>query len=281
VERNPYDVEEKYHRAISKKAPYISPHGTFFAIEGYYQAIKFLRDFGPLEHHAPCVIKAWGLDLGAPRDSGRRCWVNLEEFWRRQRRYKTAVNLYQAFDDLERLKAAWSEIYWNEIHVDLDDLDRIQPPLLKWEKDHILVAGDLILRGQDIPVRPELFEEWLEKASVEDLKLLALEVITRELKTFAGNQTVWRHCIRDGHPVFTLVTRQTSLWSAMWQFFARDSDGGVKWRICPHCQKLFVPPRKDRMCCTARIQELYSKRIWWAQNRGKMARLKRHGRSAR
>jgi len=53
----------------------------------------------------------------------------------------------------------------------------------------------------------------------------------------------------------------TSLWTVIWQLFARDTLG-VSWRICPHCNRLFYPTRKDRFFCTSRLQVLHSKREW-------------------
>jgi hypothetical protein len=274
-----YEVEKTYRDAVSKRNPYLAPHGNFAGIQNgnNYHAVEFLRDFGALDKPPEeagignCLIR----DAGKVWDS-RKLWVNLDDFWRRHRRYQAVVSLREAFGDRERLKAAWREIY-----AHLDDLNRIDPPMLKWELDHRFIAARWIQQGKDIPDHPEPFDRWLEGAEANDLKLLALEITTRELKNFAGSQVAWRYRVDGGRPAFRLITKQTSLWAAMWQFFARGTEAGVKWRICPHCGKLFSPSRKDRLYCTARIQELYSKRIWWEQNRGKMARLKRHGRSAR
>jgi integrase len=39
-----------------------------------------------------------------------------------------------------------------------------------------------------------------------------------------------------------------TLWHCLWFMFALDVQG-IGWRRCPHCNKLFKPPRKDRIYC--------------------------------
>ena len=57
---------------------------------------------------------------------------------------------------------------------------------------------------------------------------------------------------------FVRSCRFESLLSVIWDQLATDL-AGISWRICPHCGKLFYPPRKDRFYCTTRQQTIASK----------------------
>jgi len=65
------------------------------------------------------------------------------------------------------------------------------------------------------------------------------------------------------------------LWAFLWHLLALDIRGGVGWRACPHCGRIFYPPRSDRFYCTAEQQRLASKREWWHRNRGRDATANR------
>jgi hypothetical protein len=254
-----YDPREAYIRAVQKRDPYASPHATFRGIRNPYQAIQFLRDFGPLTKDTDSVILVDEPEAG---EGDRLGWfVNLERFFRCQREFRAIVEFWDALPDDERLQSIW-----------LSFSDHSDSPFhLEWNWDlkYWAVVEGLSFYSEPWRKPGELSPaEWLKKAScVPELRDLTYALIVRTVERYAAGKVQWQ--IRpdeSGRPTFTPGVEIESLWSAMWEFFALDTVGGITWRICPHCGKVFSPPRKDRLFCTARLQQLHSKREWWRKS---------------
>jgi hypothetical protein len=111
--------------------------------------------------------------------------------------------------------------------------------------------------------------------TLNDLRLeaLALSLIEEELKRHAIPVVEWvqvpiRRDHADDGVSFRLHLTRTSLWQFIWTLFAQETCATRPWRICPHCNRAFHPPRQDRFFCTPRLQQLYSKRQWALRTRG-------------
>jgi hypothetical protein len=102
---------------------------------------------------------------------------------------------------------------------------------------------------------------------------LALWLIERELNRHSQPTGRWLRSIEYDPSdcvesvSFRVVLSATPMWALIWQLFAQETCSQRSWRICPHCNRAFYPPRKDRYFCTPRLQQLYSKRRWANENR--------------
>jgi hypothetical protein len=110
------------------------------------------------------------------------------------------------------------------------------------------------------------FADWIGSASDAEVKEAAIGVVQRELVGQLQNRLPW--WIRTGPDLrFELTLLRGTLWHIMWEMLAWDTSSRTSWRICPHCGKLFYPPRRDRFYCTSRQQVLASKRQYAAEQR--------------
>jgi hypothetical protein len=229
-------------------------------------ALEFLRNFGALSTEPPDLRS---VEVSQMRYTGPGKFLfDLDQFFRRRKRFVGITGLWEALPDRERLRAAWQSIA-----VELEDIDQAGEPLIRdWAADYLLaealepaMAPAGFQRG-DTPI----FDSWLAGAPDEALRRLAIRVIERELDTTVGNAAHWR-AVSITEPTFRLEVQPHSLWSMIWHCFAWDTDNGILWRICPHCGKVFSPPRRDRLFCTTKLQQLHSKREWWNRNRRGLA----------
>lgn len=158
------------------------------------------------------------------------------------------------------LSAAWAELV-----EALDQINFCQPPLLDPQRD-IQIQNWSGFPGIE---EREKFKAWLKHPGyMERWRDKAIATIQEEINAHAiPDLRPWWHRVENNRmPAFALALRTLSLWSAIWQFFARDTLG-VGWRVCPHCNKVFYPPRRDRFFCTTELQQLHSKRQWAKKDR--------------
>lgn len=265
-EMEQYEIEPLYERACRKRDPALSPHTALRLLEygKPSDAFAFLEKFGPF----------WleGSDLlpGQPSDSDvyvtagptMTVWLNLDVFWAAQRRYVTVVELLGAYrgDGRLSLRNAW------KVLVDhLDEIDKVRPPLL----DQLRLAVWAAPEEEPASIADrDKFLKWL-LAPDRHLRERTPNFIGDELNHQAHDCKPWWRWVEGQGFVMSLSSM--SLWAIIWQLFARDTLG-VSWRVCPHCNRLFYPTRKDRFFCTSRLQVLHSKRQWARTHRKSSAR---------
>lgn len=120
------------------------------------------------------------------------------------------------------------------------------------------------LSNVNIETLPFDSDEMMPSTRKGQLKV-AMWLLSIELNEVLGDrQARW---VAEGEALRLRIPPPTSLWEMIWQLFAADTTS-VSWRICPHCQELFYPPRTDRYYCTSRQQILASKREWARHRRG-------------
>ena len=246
-----YNVFDAYRVARRKLKPRLSPHGSFRSLSyrDHSQAVEFMARFGPLlsdcrEHFLrSSLVPEWF--------SG---WVNLDDFWKRQLRFTLISRLYEALSSRgseAKLRRAWEQLLCEGENNDLGPLRRMP------------TDGS---SGGAYSGQPD--EEWIKAATPQELRIQAIALIQRELNKHAGKGSAWPFWAAETESqAFHPTLMVDSLWAAIWQLFGLDTSTERPWRVCPHCFKLFYPPRKDRLYCTTRVQELYSKRRWWEENR--------------
>jgi hypothetical protein len=263
---NGYDVREAYQKALAKKNPYLSPHAVFrgLANNNNFQLVSFLGDFGPLDIKVGSTLRELRSLPASPQAASerRREWlVDVQDFWRRQRKYKAVMDLWNVFADADRLRAALVEgsEYFSSAYIDAVALRRLFAEARR--RGSSFDAAEPTLEKQQA-------DDFVQGATASDVRLVAEFVIQAELESAAIGTPWWEvENRKEQAPGFRLAVRVESLWAAMWQCFAQDTHNGMIWRICPHCGKVFWPPRKDRFFCTPELQQLHSKREWWNHNR--------------
>lgn len=260
-----YDIRTAYDRAVKKGDPYLSPHGLFRRLQpgDNFHAVEFFEKFGPLTHPwslGEIPIKK-GMDflenvrhfmgkqlpghvpLTRPRikfneliDTVR---VDLKEFWAMHAEFRIIAQLYESRHDKKSLAWAWREFFQHRPR----DWAVPGPGYL----DHLERSGFRYQRGEAL-------------ACVE----LALN------HHMADCRLRWEPADRLRES-WRLSVTMDSLWSVIWELFASDA-ARVPWRLCPHCQRVFYPPRRDRFYCTTRQQTLASKREYSRRYRRREAR---------
>jgi len=120
--------------------------------------------------------------------------------------------------------------------------------------------------GSAFPWRDGYFFEWVRKAQDQQLMEAAAGIIAKELDLNTDQMRLSWGCANPSRLQFHLVPYATSLWSAIWHLFARDTSAGIGWRVCPHCLKLFYPRRKDSYFCEPKYQKLYAANRWWSEH---------------
>lgn len=243
-------MRQCYESALAKKNPYASPHYTFRALtpRDDYQAVKFLKRFGPLEPDDLLDNPPPGEDFN--RHAGK-AWLSLEHFWAKQWLFVGMLQIYDVLSDPDDLRECWRVLTSrrNEETLKLDDLWRERAPLI----DSRPLKTDA----------PDL-ADWVTFATNHDLRHFSEVALFEHIKAaIAGVQPYCtQNTGRDGRLRFPLQLEPQSLWAAMWEMFRLDTDRGVLARLCPHCHKIFFAPRKDRFYCTPQLQQLASKRRW-------------------
>ena len=245
-----YSPREVREKAIKRKDPFISPHSTFRGIRNAYQAIQFLRDFGPLSRDDPATIF-----VDRRRVSEPHFFINLNEFFRMQRIYAAIADLWDKYPDVEMLRESWTRI----LRAKNGPFELYYTHMDTWHvSERASDAENFSWASEPDPL------EWTTSGPATELQSLTFGLISRELQRHLPGKIEWTLRLDEqGRPTFRPEAAITSLWSAMWESFALDSVGGIVWRICPHCGKVFYPARRDRFFCTPRLQQLHSKRTWW------------------
>jgi hypothetical protein len=274
-----YEVRAAYDQAEKKRNPQLSPHTALRRAWNKREVLNFLSEFGPLLQDPPHTVPAnlidekWDrADVAIPR------MIDLRDFERRQSCYSVVLRLYDALHDSERLKREWRDAVGKIAELESGGF----PPIrcyISYDTDEEEPIWSVASRSPGNPsdssfpavgrLEFEGFPDWIEKAAFDDLRWLAHQVIVRAVEEHASNRVGWLVGGDEvGRPKFRPTATPPSLWAAIWSFFAADTERSVLWRLCPHCAKLFIPPRRDRYYCTSRLQQLYSKRKWARENRG-------------
>jgi hypothetical protein len=255
-----YDLPTTYEDAHAKNNPCLAPHGFFRELHSgnNKQAQEFLEKFGPLTLEPAQRVHGIG-----------PVHVNLAEFWSLQRRFSLIAAISESIDDRKPLEAALLKSYQNryDFAIPIGQISGLPP---RFE------AG----REYEFPWQGQMQDasEWLGSAPMEELRECALQLILFELNTHTQElRVVWERGWEASGRRFRPVVWVTSLRSAMWEFWGRDTIG-LSWRRCPHCQTLFYPKRHDQTCCTPHQQALWSKRRYAAEQRAQERQRKRGNR---
>jgi hypothetical protein len=260
-EADDYEPHAAYDRACKQRNPKLSPHTAFRRVSKLSDLLFFLRDFGPLTNgKAPGVIRDGGREPGPeegivewlPEDEPKK-FVNLDDFWRKQRHYDGVVRLWDVLAQHEGLKAQWQRLLVERSEPFYDEAEDW------WHIEQWSAESKESSRSVDLV-------EWVSNLSAHDLRISTTGFIVRQVRENATGGMFWRwHKDGLGGILFAPEAKVGSLWAAIWEFFALDTGAGHIWRVCPHCGKLFYPSRRDRFFCTPRQQQLYSKRRYWRQ----------------
>lgn len=242
-----YDLRAKYEKAREKDDPLLSPHGFFRSLQfgNRKHALEFTHTFGSLTWK-PRAFRN-GADLYTR--------LNLGEFWAKHRRYCRVAALIENHSRPADMRDALSTLQKEIALLDVADSFPLGLP-------RAFSGASRRPLGTDTAK----FDKWLESAGDDNLRKLAERVIHREFVGQLQERKPW--WIRKGPELrFELTLLSGTLWNIMWEMLAWDTSSGVSWRTCPHCGKLFYPPRRDRFYCTSRQQVLASKREYAAEQR--------------
>jgi hypothetical protein len=242
-----YDLRAKYEEAREKDDPLISPHGFFRSLkfQSRKHALEFTSNFGPLTWKPRKITR--GTDLYTR--------VNLADFWAKHSRFCRVAALMENHLQPHQLRTAIS-ILNEEISV-LDAADSFPVGIPR-------VFREMSRRPVGIP--QQVFANWIGSASDNAVREAAEDLVHNELIGHLHKRQPW-WIRRRPELRFELTLLGGSLWHVMWEMLAWDTSNQTFWRICPHCGKLFYPPRCDRFYCTSRQQVLASKRQYAARQR--------------
>lgn len=254
-----YDPFEEHERAVRRRDPLLSPHGMLLALrtDDVGHAIEFFMKFGPLFLQRTQHRMTYGPGTTGP--------IDMNAFWALQLRFKLVTSLYAMRNEsVDTLRGRFGDIATNQ--------SRIRDSLQNFS--HPGVEGPLIEAIRHF-VPPwtavgKSFDTWAMESS-SGLRERAEMFVHAELGRAArGNEVVWA---KDDEGRFRQVVLYDSLWSLIWELFAREASGD-HWRICSHCGKQFYATRRNQKYCTTEIAALESKREWWKRH-GKKWRRKR------
>jgi hypothetical protein len=250
-----YDVMDQYRVARTQNRASGTAHGRFWKIipGDVGMAAQFWQHFGPLEHQ-PVPNEIDDPDAGW-------VWFSLADFWRKHRRYTCVTRLWMTFDDSQELRRSWLELY---AHLEAINKAEFFPlgkrPKGARRSEGLWSYSELPWEDPDVS-----FEEWLHTAEDAKLREVTADLLQLELRAQLREAPRWIRDGAQGRPKFEPVL-VSGLWTAMWHLFALDTQSRG-WRICPHCGKLFYPPREDRRYCTSKLQVYYSKQRWWEKHK--------------
>jgi hypothetical protein len=276
IRNGTYDVSTAAQDARASLHAESTPHGFFWRLpHGQPRpAAKFLRTFGPLTGHLAEHLNA------------KFSWVNLTDFWRKQLRFQMIMSLWLTLDapsddgeESEALRSTWSDLAKNLEEINAADPFPIgslpgtdgqftQPRKFSWER-----AGQ-----GSCPV------DWVQRATPRALRQEAKHLILYELDCHSTVQRVtWRpvNPRPDDNSIGyrMLLQSNSSLWEELWALFALDTSSMPRLRLCPHCDKLFYAPRKDRFYCTPELQSEFSRNRWWRLNKEEQLSQRRKSRN--
>lgn len=272
-----YPVHDLYTQARQAKDPLLAPHGSLRAMPyGDRGALlNFLRTFGPLEWHweqewTGPKVRAYA-QTQAHAHEEPVAHVRVSEFWQQQANFVFVSSLWEAWNDPGQMQEAYMNLALQRERVSAETWARLVPFLKLASGLQKLVPHNRAMLWQQ-PEKAGLsepfdFEKYvgsIRRQSAWGLRHWAAMLLKSELDTHTeGRQPEWEwHGSEEKQVGFSLVLRLESLWQAVWELFGADTAQPVGWRICPHCGKLFYPPRKDRFYCTPLQQALSAKRDW-------------------
>jgi hypothetical protein len=285
------DIEE-YDIGSDRRAA--DPHFQFRNLKygDHAGAVRFLSRCGLLTEKGPDVIT----------EDDRTFLVSLPSFWARWRRFVAVSQLWETHPQSPQIKGEPGALKlhqaWGYLLEHRDQIESVGGQLFPREeeiqvaaeraggtittttapwpgdlpnppKQHLDDPGKPISKPADWGDAPRVVET-IPSMNDSQRGELALLLIERELNRFAQPRGGWVHIpahSRLKHPSFRLTVNAPSLWGLIWQRFAQETCSERPWRICPHCNRAFYPPRNDRFFCNARLSSLYSKRKWARKNR--------------
>ena len=254
-------MDEAYKKAHAKNDPYLAPHGFFRKLRfgDNEDAKEFLEAFGPLK-----------LDVGQRLLGSGSVVVDLGEFWILHLRFCLIAKLWESLDDREQLATALLRSYENKKDISRCGKfslgQKLGPPPLFQKRGEYEFPWQV--QNQDATT-------WLSHTPIDEMRSCALGLILNELTAHTSDLRIvwdrgWESSGRKLRPVIWV----DSLWSAVWEFWGKDTIG-LSWRQCPHCQTFFYPKRRDQFYCTPRQQALWSKRRYAAEQYAQERRGKR------
>jgi hypothetical protein len=258
-----YDVEAAYEQAKAEADVTFSPHTAFRSLNSgnEWAAIDFVNEFGPLdlldEQQPRRRLEREDLsEVGSEEENDiqERCvWVDIDDFWDKHRRFATVAKLWELRESYHKLVYALSE---------LSGLG-VNPPVgvRRHGQSYSLASG--------LPWGDCEFRQWFRKANPKRAAVAAAaaDIIKRELNLHCYEMNSQWTCLNPNRLEFRIVPTATSLWTAIWHLFARDTSEGLGWRVCPHCSKLFYPKRKDSYFCESKYQKRFASRRWWEEHK--------------
>ncbi len=260
--RQEYDLVEEYWRARQRAQLALTPHGWFWHLppEDLQLAAKFWKNFGSI---------GWPITLNVHTSTveGEYFWLDLGDFWNKQRRFKAVTKLWVALEDINELRKSWAEL-----RVELTQINSAEDfPLGAAPKPEGSGFNWLESPLCEYLTSPDSKDRSSENALNEmegpTLQRETVSIVQWELNAQLRAVPGWQPQSNMTRPGFELTLVPVTLWSAMWYLFALDTQANVGLRICPHCNKLFYPPRKDRLYCTSELQVQHSKLEWWQQHK--------------
>jgi hypothetical protein len=259
-----YDTQASRDLARRRNRPALAPHGLFrkLAHGNHFQAVEFLSSFGPLR-----------LGESDPNLGSGSFWLDLRDFWAKHARFVATADLWQVRNYGPLLRQAWKRLKERINEIDAAAAEPFASTMIvDWERVGLRVRREeMDFEGEDIGLpwrwETQTFLDRLESSTDEQLRLWAVAAVSRELHLNAAGEIWWRYEGPANGDRFMPELRGGDLWNAIWMLLAQDTSGSGAWRVCPHCNKIFYPPRKDRLYCTPRLQELASKREWARRHR--------------
>src|SRR5271167_689805 len=134
-------------------------------------------------------------------------WVDVDDFWNKQRRFVAVTKLWESRESPQVIRSALSELATLSIN----------PPIGARR------YGQEFYSWNAFPSEDGSFHKWARKAEDKQLMEAAAEIIARELDLNTDRMRLSWVCRDPSRLQFYLVPYATSLWSAIWHLFARDT----------------------------------------------------------
>lgn len=288
---NLYSVPGANAQARKAGDPVLAPHGALRAMRYCERTdlLRFLREFGPLEWRWDAQWRGpnWREYAQQHRGEEPTASVDAADFWRKQLLFRLIAQLWEAWPEPSRLQDAFINLALERQRLGQETWARLIPILrilahldklpnyraALWERPDVKAAA----KGLDF----EEFVSGMRNQSPGWLRNWASMIIQSELDFQSRNRrALWvRHGKVDSRVWFQQELELSTLWAGVWELLALDFAQPLPWRVCPHCDKLFYPPRKDRFYCTPEQQALASKRNWARRARSdvKTATMRKQG----
>lgn len=271
---NLYDLHFEYAKARKVANPLLAPHGALRSLKYGEQAemMRFLGGFGPLEWRwaGPWGGPGWRGYAQQHRGEQPFAEVSAAGFWQAQLHYALISQLWESWPEPARVQDAFVNLALERQRLAPETWARFIPCLrvaarldaiasyraAMWER--------LDARAAEMGLDFEQFVAGVRKQTPGWLRHWAGMLIQSELDTQSKDRrAIWAWQGSAGTRVwFKQKLEMNTLWAGVWELLAMEFAEPLPWRVCPHCGKLFYPPRKDRFYCTPEQQALASKRNW-------------------